>query len=95
MASFSQCFLPHRYSENLELEDAVHTAILTLKESFEGAMTEDNIEIGICNHDGFRRLAPAEIKDYLASVQWSRIFSHHLHVLSDFSSFSMVSFIFE
>lgn len=58
-----------RYSENLELEDAVHTAILTLKESFEGQMTEDNIEIGICNQEGFRRLSPAEVKDYLASVQ--------------------------
>ena len=59
------CF---RYSENLELEDAVHTAILALKESFEGQMTEDNIEIGICNNTGFRRLEPSEIKDYLASV---------------------------
>ena len=57
-----------RYSENLELEDAVHTAILALKESFEGQMTEDNIEIGICNSSGFRRLEPSEIKDYLASV---------------------------
>ncbi|KAK6182176.1 hypothetical protein SNE40_009916 [Patella caerulea] len=61
-------FLEKRYSEKLELEDAVHTSILTLKESFEGQMTEDNIEIGICNQDGFRRLAPSEIKDYLASV---------------------------
>ena len=43
-----------RYSEDLELEDAVHTAILTLKEGFEGQMTEDNIEIGICNDAGFR-----------------------------------------
>ena len=47
-----------RYSEDLELEDVVHTAILTLKEGFEGQMTEDNIEIGICNSDGFRRLSP-------------------------------------
>ena len=59
----------YRYSDNLELEDAVHTAILTLKESFEGQMTEDNIEIGICSKDGFRRLTPPEVKDYLASVQ--------------------------
>ena len=44
----------NRYSEDLELEDAVHTAILTLKEGFEGQMTEDNIEIGICNDAGFR-----------------------------------------
>nr|KAG5688327.1 hypothetical protein BaRGS_009959 [Batillaria attramentaria] len=57
-------FLEKRYSENLELEDAVHTAILALKESFEGQMTEDNIEIGICNSSGFRRLEPSEIKDY-------------------------------
>merc|ERR1711963_747963 len=61
-------FLEKRYSENLELEDAVHTAILALKESFEGQMTEDNIEIGICNSKGFTRLEPSEIKDYLASV---------------------------
>ena len=57
-----------RYSDDLELEDAVHTAILTLKESFEGQMTEDNIEIGIAAADGFKRLAPTEIKDYLAAI---------------------------
>ncbi|XP_016334240.1 proteasome subunit alpha type-2-like, partial [Sinocyclocheilus anshuiensis] len=34
-------FLEKRYNEDLELEDAIHTAILTLKESFEGQMTED------------------------------------------------------
>jgi 20S proteasome alpha/beta subunit len=59
------CF---RYSDQLALEDAVHTAILTLKESFEGQMTEDNIEIGICDKEGFRRLTPAEVKDYLAQI---------------------------
>jgi 20S proteasome subunit alpha 2 len=58
----------YRYSDTLELEDAIHTAILTLKESFEGQMTEDNIEIGVCNASGFRRLTPAEVKDYLASI---------------------------
>ena len=57
-----------RYSDSLELEDAVHTAILTLKESFEGQMTQDNIEIGLCDADGFRRLKPAEVKDYLAAI---------------------------
>ena len=86
-----------RYNEDLELEDAIHTAILTLKvssvsnswicsdciinclensnfslpldqESFEGQMTEDNIEVGICNEAGFRRLTPTEVKDYLAAI---------------------------
>jgi 20S proteasome subunit alpha 2 len=61
-------FLEKRYSEKLELEDAIHTAILTLKESFEGQMTEDNIEIGVCNKDGFRKLTPSEVKDYLATI---------------------------
>ncbi|XP_077970708.1 proteasome subunit alpha type-2-like [Styela clava] len=61
-------FLEKRYNEELELEDAVHTAILTLKESFEGQMTEDNIEVGICDKDGFHRLAPTEVKDYLAAI---------------------------
>ena len=61
--------LPYRYSDTLGLEDAVHTAILTLKESFEGQMTEDNIEIGICDKDGFKRLSPSEVKDYLAAIQ--------------------------
>lgn len=31
----------------MELDDAVHTAILTLKEGFEGQMTETSLEIGI------------------------------------------------
>lgn len=61
-------FLEKRYNDKLELEDAIHTAILTLKEGFEGQMTEDNIEVGICDVTGFRKLTPSEIKDYLASI---------------------------
>ena len=41
---------------------------LCFQESFEGQMTEENIEVGICTASGFRRLPPAEVKDYLASV---------------------------
>ncbi|KAG3293170.1 PSMA2-like [Ictidomys tridecemlineatus] len=62
-------FLEKRYHEDLELEDAIHTDFLTLKESFEGQMTEDNIEVGICNEAGFRQLAPTEVKDYLAAIE--------------------------
>ena len=60
--------LEKRYNEDLELEDAIHTAILTLKESLEGQMTEDNIEVGICNEARFRRLTPTEVRDYLAAI---------------------------
>ena len=31
-------------------------------------MNEENIEVGICTASGFRRLRPAEVKDYLAFV---------------------------
>jgi len=50
------------------LEDAIHTAILALKESFEGQMTSENIELGVVTKDGFRRLSVAEVKDYLENV---------------------------
>lgn len=66
-----KAFLEKRYNEEMELEDAVHTAILTLKEGFEGKMTENNIEIGIiggADKETFRVLTPAEVRDYLANI---------------------------
>merc|ERR1711998_725509 len=63
-------FLEKRFNEELELEDAVHTAILTLKEDFEGAIDENNIEIGIVKSDKkFKKLTPAEIRDYLSEME--------------------------
>jgi len=61
-------FLEKRYKDDIELEDAIHTAILALKESFEGQMTPENIELGVVTKDGFRRLSVNEVKDYLANV---------------------------
>lgn len=59
----------HRFNDALELEDAIHTAILTLKETFEGVMNEENIEIGIVEtNQKFIKLTPDEIKDYLSNV---------------------------
>lgn len=50
----------------MELDDAVHIALLTLRESYEGEMNEHNIEVGIVGEDKvFRVLSPAEVKDYL------------------------------
>ena len=72
VASLVACVLTDavcgRYGDTMELDDAVHTAVLTLKESFEGQMNENNIEIGIVNETGFRRLSPPEVKDYLANI---------------------------
>jgi 20S proteasome subunit alpha 2 len=60
----------NRYNEDIELEDAIHTAILTLKEGFEGEMNENNIEIGIIGDDQkFKTLTPSQIKDYLGELE--------------------------
>eukprot|EP01031_Cornospumella_fuschlensis_P044166 gene44166-53996_t len=60
-------FLERRYSDDMELDDAVHIALLTLKESYEGEMTEFNIEVGIISavDKVFRVLTPQEVRDYL------------------------------
>merc|ERR1719424_2143853 len=66
----AKTFLEKRYSEDIELEDAIHTAILTLKEGFEGEMTEHNIELAVVTAEDrqLRILSAAEIKDYLSEV---------------------------
>lgn len=45
-ATKAKTFLEKRYSEELELEDAIHIALLTLKDNIEGEMNGDSIEIG-------------------------------------------------
>eukprot|EP00898_Chlorokybus_atmophyticus_P006291 jgi/Chlat1/6663/Chrsp49S06152 len=66
----AKTFLEKRYTEEMELEDAVHAAILTLKEGFEGQISAHNIEIGVVTADrNFRVLTPAEVDDYLQEVE--------------------------
>ncbi|ODV90099.1 hypothetical protein CANCADRAFT_31160, partial [Tortispora caseinolytica NRRL Y-17796] len=43
----AKTFLEKRWSEDLELEDAIHIALLTLKESVDGDITADSVEIAI------------------------------------------------
>jgi 20S proteasome subunit alpha 2 len=62
----ANAFLERRYGEDMELEDAIHTALLTLREGFEGEMTAHNIEVSVIGKDRrFRTLTSAEVKDYL------------------------------
>ena len=57
-------------SQDMELEDAVHTALLTLKEGFEGQISGENIEVAIVGEDQkFRVLTAAEVSDYLEEVE--------------------------
>jgi len=59
-------FLEKRYSDDVEIVDAIHIALLTLRESYEGEMTEHNIEVAVVGEDRvFRILPPAEVRDYL------------------------------
>ena len=45
-SSSAKTFLEKRYKDDLELEDAVHIALLTLKETIEGEMNGETVEIG-------------------------------------------------
>ena len=62
-----------RYSDDLDIEDAIQTAILTLKDSFEGELTSKNIEIGVLRTSDpkkeFKVLSQSEIRDYLKEVE--------------------------
>ena len=66
----SRTFLERRYnSEDLSVDDAIHTAISTLKEGFDGQLTPELIEIGVVGEDKiFRTLSTAEIGDFLTEV---------------------------
>lgn len=84
IATSAKTFLEKRYKEDLELEDAVHIALLTLKETIEGEMNGETVEIGIVGapandllgYEGvegavgprFRRLSKEEIEDYLTNL---------------------------
>lgn len=66
----AKAFLEKRYNEELELEDAIHTALLTIKEGFEGELSGDNVEVGIVGEDRkFRVLSAEEVADYLREVE--------------------------
>jgi 20S proteasome subunit alpha 2 len=58
-------FLEKRFTEDMELEDAIHTALLTLREGFEGEMNCHNIEVGVVRNGKFSVLTPEQIQDYL------------------------------
>lgn len=65
-AKNAKIFLEKRYKADMEIEDAIHTALMTLKEGFEGEMSSANIEVGVVRDDRkFHVLSPAQVKEYL------------------------------
>ena len=65
----SRTFLERRYNDDLSVDDAIHTAISTLKEGFDGQLTADLIEIGNVGQDHkFKTLSTTDIHDFLTEV---------------------------
>ncbi|ODV64509.1 proteasome core particle subunit alpha 2 [Ascoidea rubescens DSM 1968] len=83
-ANSAKTFLEKRYNPELELEDAIHIALLTLKESIEGDLNGNTIEIAIVGEANdnllgfrgssdvsgprFKKLSPKEIDDRLSEL---------------------------
>lgn len=80
----AKTFLEKRWNNELELEDAIHIALLTLKESVEGEFNGDTIEIAVIGEPNtdllgykgvekdkgprFRTLSTQEINDRLEAL---------------------------
>lgn len=66
-----------RYQEDVSLEDAIHTAILVLKDGFEGNMTSDCLEIGVLTHCPLAKASDSTLPEYqeLATVPSFRVLS--------------------
>lgn len=68
MLCFVFVFLFFSYSDDLDLEDALHISILALKEGFEGLINSTNIEIGVTHEGRFHILTPEQISEYLTNI---------------------------
>ena len=56
----------------MELEDAIHTSLLTLREGFEGEMNSTNIEVGIIGADRKFRILDVEVPMLVVPVRPGR-----------------------
>jgi len=68
----AKSFLEKRFNEDMEIDEAIHTAILTLKEGFEGAITAENIEIGVIGGEWgskFTVLTTERVQEYLSETE--------------------------
>lgn len=72
-ASEARTFLEKTYTDDIDIGDAVHTAIKALKNTFEGEMTERNLEVAIVKDSdptrSFKQCSQEEIRDLLREVE--------------------------
>ena len=57
--------LERRYKDGLSIDDGLSIMISTLREGYDGEVTENNIEIAILKSSGFELLTPEQVKNYL------------------------------
>lgn len=57
--------LERRYVDGLSIDDGLSIIISTLREGYDGEVTENNIEIAILKSTGFELLTPEQLKNYL------------------------------
>jgi 20S proteasome subunit alpha 2 len=57
--------LEKRYKDGLSLDDGLAIVISTLREGYDGEITENNIELAILKNTGFELLTPEQIRNYL------------------------------
>lgn len=61
--------LEKSYKEDMDVEDGIHIALLALKDSFEGEMTQKNVEIGVIEVGGdFVIRTQSQIADSIDSL---------------------------
>ena len=69
----ARSYLERTYTDDMDIGDAEHTAIKALKSSFEGELTERNIEIGVIKTSDpekkFHILNKNEVIDLLKEVE--------------------------
>ena len=51
----------------MSLDDGLGIVLDTLREGFDGEITEKNIEIAIINYDGFKSMTQDELKIFIKS----------------------------
>ena len=67
-AQAAKSFLEKRYKDTDEIDDVVHTALLTLKDGLDGKMTPENTEVLRITARGAEVLSAQVLQDYIEQI---------------------------
>ncbi|MES1911319.1 MAG: hypothetical protein MHM6MM_003767 [Cercozoa sp. M6MM] len=63
-SSSTRTFLEKRYTEELDLDDTIASALASLREGCEGALDAESVEVGVVDEQGFRILGTEEVSSF-------------------------------